>query len=360
MNQILNLNKMNKQALAVFSTDLHLKTQNIDQIIDLVTQQCELAKSTGAKYLICLGDVFDSRIAQREDILTAFGKILDIIKSYDLKMWLIPGNHDKTDYVSSNSFLSPFSTHPCLTLVHLSGSIPFLDSKIRLGFIPFFKEEVWLQQFEEYCDYLGLEDLDPEIKIILCTHIAVTGSQNNDGKPASSILSTKLFKPFFKVFSGHYHDQQKIGSNFYHLPSIQQNNFGENTDKGFTILYSDGSHELVKSKFREYHKVEIDLDNITGSELNVLRQQYSEVKDNIRFEFKGSEKVLKSLRKEDFTSLGIDVKTKVKEIESDIEYADSTEVIEHTKESIREEFEKFCKQESLNWEEGLKFLNKIL
>ena len=351
---------MNKQPLVVISTDWHLKEQNIVQITDLVTQQCELAKKLKLSYLICLGDVFDSRIAQREEVLTAFGKILDIIHSYNLKLWLIPGNHDKTDYTSKESFLTPYKDHPCLTLVSLSGSIPFSDYKIRLGFIPFFSEEKWLEQFKEYCEYSSLEDLDKQIKIILLTHIAVTGSRNNDGNLVSSTISTKLLKPFYKVFSGHYHDAQKIGENFYHLPSIQQNNYGEDIEKGFTILNSDGSHEFVKSKFKEYKKISIDLDTISGSQIDSLKQQYKGSRDNIRFEFTGSEKVLKSLKKEDFTSLGIDFKTKVKEIEIDIQYAEVTEVIEHTKDSIKEEFEKFCKQEKLDVKEGLKYLNKIL
>lgn len=352
---------MSKQALAVFSTDWHLQTKNKDQITYLVRQQCELAKKLNAKYLICLGDVFESRIAQREDVLTAFSHILDIINDYGLKLWLIPGNHDKTDYTSPNSFLTSFSTHPCLTLVHLSGSIPFPDYKIQLGFIPFFNDEQWLKQYEEYCEYiaLGLEKEDKN-KYILCTHIAVTGSRNNDKTLVSSSISTKLFKSFFKVFSGHYHDQQKIGSNFYHTPSIQQNNFGEDIDKGFTVLYSDGSHELVLSDFKKYIKVQIDLDTVTGSQLVDFKKQYSGSNDNVRFEFIGSEKVLKSINKEDYTSIGIDIKTKVKEIVDDIQYAESTEVVEHTKESIKIEFEKFCTQENLKLETGLKYLNKII
>ena len=44
--------------------------------------------------------------------------------------------------------------------------------------------------------------------MILLTHIAVTGSKNNDGTLVSSKLSTKLFKNFYKVLSGQYHDKQ--------------------------------------------------------------------------------------------------------------------------------------------------------
>jgi len=351
---------MNKIPLVINSTDWHLKKENINQIIDLVKQKCELAKSLGVKYLMCLGDVFDSRIAQREDVLTAFGHILDLIDSYGLEFWLIPGNHDKTIYTGIESFLSPYKGRHNFHLVELAGGIPFPEHKLYIHMQPFFEEEVWLEQFSSFVgDYIGFaHETQKDGKHIFCSHIAVTGSRNNDGTLVSSTISSGMFKDFFKVFSGHYHDQQQIGKNFFHIPSIQQNNFGENSEKGFTVLYSDGSHSLIRSSFKEFIKVKINLDETDTDGINKLKREYKGNENNIRFEFVGSEQALKSLKKEDFTSLGIDVKTKNKEIEDDIEYSASAEVVEHTKESIKEEFKKFCEKEGLSFEQGLNFLNK--
>lgn len=350
---------MKIKALAVLSTDWHLKKENIDQIKDLVMQQCELALELETEYLVCLGDIFDSRIAQRQDVLDAFGEILDTIDSYGLKLWAISGNHDKTNYSSHKSFLDPYKGRDCFSLVDKTARIPFIQEQLQLNFLPFFTDEVWMEQFEKLKKTPQLPILQG-CKEILLTHIAVTGSRNNDGTMVSSSLSPGLFKDFFKVFSGHYHDQQKIGSNFYHIPSIQQNNFGENTEKGFTVLYTDGSHELIKSKFKEFVKVQIDLDTIESDELLSLKRKYKGSESNIRFEFKGSDNVLKSLKKEDFTSLGIDVKTKSREVEDDIIFSESTEVIEHTGDSIIEEFKKCCEKENWNIEQGIKYLNKKL
>lgn len=346
---------MKTKALIVQSTDWHLKKENIDQIKDLVLQQCELALELKVEYLVCLGDIFDSRIAQRQDVLDAFGEILDMIDSYGLKLWAIPGNHDKTVYSSHKSFLDPYKGRDCFKLVDTIARVPFIEEKLQLNFIPFFTDEVWMGQFEKLKKTPQLPVLQG-CKEILLTHIAVTGSRNNDGTMVSSSLSPGLFKDFFKVFSGHYHDQQKIGSNFYHIPSIQQNNFGENAEKGFTVLYADGSHELIKSKFKEFVKVQIDLDEIDSDELLSLKKKYKGSDSNIRFEFKGSDNVLKSLKKEDFTSLGIDVKTKSREVEDDIIFSESTEVIEHTGDSIIEEFKKFCEKENYDFERGMKYL----
>jgi len=345
------------EALIVFSNDWHLKKENIDEITDLVRQQCILAKELNAKYLACLGDIFDSRVAQRQEVLDAFSEILDMIKEYDIELWAIPGNHDKTVYTSYKSFLTAYKYHPNFKLIIIAGSLPFVKEGISLHFLPFFKEEMWVEEYNAFAGYIGNMD---EAKHILCTHIAVTGSRNNDGTMVTSTLSSKLFKDFYKVFSGHYHDQQKIGENFYHLPSIQQNNFGENSDKGFTVLYSDGSHQLFRSKFKEFIKVKIDLEQLEDGELTLLAKKYQNSSDNIRFEITGPENSLKSLCKEDFTSIGIDIKTKCKEIEDDIIFAESEDIKEHTKDSIKEEFSEFCVKENLNHAQGFKYLIKKL
>lgn len=351
---------MNKIPLILFSTDWHLKKENLSQIKELVIEKCLLAKKLEVKNLICLGDIFDSRIAQREDVLTAFGEILDIIDSYGLNFWVIPGNHDKTIYTGAASFLTPYKGRHNFHLVDLAGGIPFLEHNLYVHMQPFFEEEVWLEQYGSFVgDYIGFaHETQADGKHIFCSHIAVTGSRNNDGTLVSSTISSGMFKNFFKVFSGHYHDQQQIGANFYHIPSIQQNNFGENSEKGFTVLYSDGSHSLVKSTFKEFIKVSINLDEAKPDQIDKLKRQFKGNDNNIRFEFTGSEQALKSLKKEDFTALGIDVKTKNKEIQDDIEYSEGAEIVEHTSSSIKEEFRKFCEKEGLSVEQGLIYLNK--
>lgn len=347
---------MIKKPLIIFSTDWHIVESNIEMILDLFDQQCQIALEKKINIVACLGDVFTSRIAQKEVVLNAFSAIVDKVHQYGLELWIIPGNHDKTNYGGVNSFLSPYKGRPGLKLIEMAGSIPFPEYNLSVDFLPFFKEDIWLENFAAFEDHTG--DIPAEYKRILCTHIAVTGSRNNDGSMVSSKLSTKLFDNYFKVFSGHYHDMQTIGKNFYHIPSIQQNNFGEDADKGFTILYSDGSHELIKSKFKEYVKIQIDLDEVNVKDISQFKQRYANSDKNIRFELKGSENLLKSIKKEDFTALGIDIKTKVKEIENDIVFSESTEVVEHTQSTIIDEFVKFCEQENLNVEIGLKFLNK--
>ncbi len=338
------------------STDWHLEEDNLDEIEDLIHQQCSLSEELGTKDLFCLGDIFDSRISQKQSVLSRFSKILDYIEEKGMVLYSIPGNHDKTDYGSKESFLTPFKGRKCFELFVVSGGVPYPEYGIMVEFLPFFKEDVWIKKFKEVLDYN--EGIDVE-KRILCTHIAITGSRNNDGSLVTSSLSSKLFKNYFKVFSGHYHDTQKIGSNFIHIPSIRQNDYGENTNKGFTVVYSDGSHEIINSKFKKFIKIDIDIDS-QEDELVRLTKKYKNNDDNIRFEISGSENKLKSFKKENITSVGIDVKTKIKEIQDDVLFIEKEEIKKYNKSSIKGYFAEFCEEEGLSEEEGLIFLTKIL
>ena len=59
-----------------------------------------------------------------------------------------------------------------------------------------------------------------------------------------------------------------------------------------------------------------------------------------------------------FTDCGIDIKTKIKEITDSIELTESDEVVSFDSSNIVEEFEKFCEEQKLDVETGMKYLNK--
>jgi exonuclease SbcD len=197
------------------------------------------------------------------------------------------------------------------------------------------------------------------IKHILLSHTAINGSVNNDGSKVECGISVGDFKQWDLVLLGHYHNQQQVGSNIFHIPSIQQNNFGEDNQKGFTVVYSDGSFELFLSKFKQYEKVVIDFDKTSKKQLDTIIKQHSNNDKFVRLDFVGSSDKIKSLNKEELIALGFDVKIKVKEVEQTIEFAEE-EVKNHTKESITEEFKLFCKEKNKDFKTGMVYLNKKL
>lgn len=336
-----------KQSIAIISTDWHLKRDNIDAIKDLVDQQCKLAKKEGVEYLICLGDVFDSRKAQELTVLTAFREILDNIHSYNLKMLTISGNHDKSDYQSFNSYIDSFAFHPAM--VYFREYNQYSIGDVKLHFMPFFDESVWKERLS-----YTLSDK----KNILLTHISVTGSKNNDGTLQETPVKVSDFKDFDAVLSGHFHQHQFIKPNFTHVQSIQQNNYGEDNQKGFSILYNDCTISFVKSKFKEYKRYTFDIDKSTKKELDEFIKEHANSEDNVRVEVIGSQSKLNSLKRETFASNGIDLKTKNKEVTETIEATLTDEVVEFNPEKIKEKFKQFCEEKEYDHDKGVVYLNK--
>lgn len=347
---------MDKKALTVISTDWHLKEINIEQIVDLVKQKCELGKQLGVKTLFCLGDILDSRPGQKEVVLTALSNIINLVcVDFGFDFWIIPGNHDKQNYRSYSSYLDSYKHHPNLHVIDRKGGVPMGD--VLFHMLPFFKEDMWLEELEDYKKYI--EEFDKNKKYVLLSHTAINGSVNNDGSKVECGISVGDLKEFDLVLLGHYHNQQQVSKNIFHIPSIQQNNFGEDNQKGFTIVYDDCSFDLVKSKFKEYEKVVIDMDKHNADFVDKKIVEYSNVDKYVRFEFIGSEERVKFIKREKFLLHGIDVKIKVKEIEDNIEYI-SEEVKKHDNVTIVKEFEQFCKENNKDFNKGIQFLNKKL
>lgn len=337
------------KALAVISTDWHIKQNNTTTILGLVDQQIKLARESGTDQLICLGDVFDSRISQREEVLNTFSSILDRLRQENMHMICIPGNHDKTVYSSENSFLLPFKDHPNLRLISQPEVLTL--GKLRCLFIPFFEIEAWLRKF------WATTKVEQNINVLF-SHVAVNGSVNNDGSKVENGITAKLLSPFDYVYLGHYHNAQQVFDNTFHLPSIQQNNFGEDQAKGFSILLEDGSIDFVESEFKKYFTLKYDLSQTEAETItmDILRPEFKD--QNVRVEILGSESELKGINDDLFADDGIILRKRRKEVETDI----SREIkeIRISGDSIEKLFTDFCQQKSYDKALGMKYLQKYI
>lgn len=303
-----------KQPIACLITDTHLTTFNKDLVADIFRQYISLLQKLKLQEGFHLGDIFTSRVAQPLELAKFFDTvILKMFQDAAITLNCIPGNHDKVHLDDEYSYLSPFKNKPFLNLIETYQIIPTTQESILM--IPYFKED------GKYCDYLSdsIKELGKDVKnTYLGTHIAVNGIHNNDGTLVNNGISLKLFKPFKKVFTGHYHDQSIVG-NCYYIGSSHQAKFGEDEKKGFTVIYDDGTHKQIQSNFKKFIKVIIDVNN--PDEVDQAKKQYTNSKDNIRFELKGSGTSLAAINKSDFEKVGIEITYK----KDDIIVADNEE-----------------------------------
>jgi len=330
-----------KEPQLIAITDTHLNPKNIDLVIEIFRQAIATVLRLKLNVLYHIGDAFDSRKYQPLDTLAAFYDILDMLEGAGITLRCIPGNHDKPDYFRTRSYLDIYRKHKALDLVRDYKRFPEGDFMIHM--IPFFDEK------EVYPHYLGKVNLSPALTNILFTHIAVNGVKNNDGSEIEDTLAINKFKDFEKVLVGHYHNKQEVGNVIY-IGSAFQKDYGEDDDKGVTILYKDGSLEQIKLVFPKFETVKINLNTITNEELDKKFKEHKDSEDNIRFKFSGTKEKLAALDRPKYAKVGIDIKTEQDDPTVDIDYAELIDFTGFDKSKILDEWDDFQEKHSIEEE----------
>lgn len=291
--------------LAILVADSHYDKDNIGEVDDVLDQALELALEQGAEYIFHLGDVFTNRVGQGLRVLLAFRRWLRKCNERNIEVWMIAGNHDKTDLDAEESYLDVYSSYDNVTVI--SEPTYWNFKGVVVGFLPYFKEEgTYPARLDELIEEFQMRT--NELKQVLLTHIAVDGVANNDGTEVTNDLDIKRFSYFDEVFVGHYHNRSDVGKNIHYIGSARPNNYGEDNEKGFTILYTDATYEYVNAKFRKYVKITVDLDKTDKKVLEKWRKKFEGSLNNVRFVLKGTEEQLSAISSASFEESGIDIK----------------------------------------------------
>lgn len=239
--------------LGVFFTDLHLHLNNVHLFESAVDQAIDYCKKNGLHYIFNGGDTFTSRKGQPQEVLKVFWETLERMRMANITMYAIVGNHDKTDYASSDSFLIPFQDHPALQLVEGADHVDVVEG-LRVHMVSFFEDEM-------YKDMLSKCEILKGVKNILITHIGIDGAKMNSGLSLSAKVNASMFKEFDAVYVGHYHNKQLMsycpnGSrkvvDILYTGSTYPHNFGEDNDKGLYVLSNDGSMKMIETQFPKF------------------------------------------------------------------------------------------------------------
>jgi DNA repair exonuclease SbcCD nuclease subunit len=343
-----------KKEITIISTDWHIKKDNVSIIKDLISQKIELAKLLKIDKVFCLGDVFQSRQEQPLSVLKCFEDCLDLFKKAEIKLICIPGNHDKTNYDSRDSFLDSFSWHPALSLTREAAIVKIGEITFRM--IPFFNDEVFTDIHKKSIDKIPIKKNE-----VLLSHMAVVGSINNDGSKVEKSIDPKSFKGYELTLLGHYHNYHKVSGEVYHIPSLYQKDYSEDNNKGFTIVYDDLSFEIKNSIFKEYKTIDIDLDTVSAKEFKETISKIDVDESFYRLKLKGSVEKVNSVKSDELKIMGFSVKKEAKDIEVSIEEVEAGNFVEFTDSAIIEEFQIFCEKEKYeDIEKGNNYLKKKL
>lgn len=338
---------MSKVKKFIIWNDLHLGIGNEEAVIVSVKHMISYLLEHNLKTLVFAGDFFHSRSNQTESVLNAANEVFRLIHQAGIRHILIPGNHDRTSYFSFSSFLDVFKHHPG---VELYTELTHLEIEgIKVTLLPFFDDSILVPMIEQ-----------SEGSQMLISHFDMQGSTHLGKVCEKASITKRTVKKWDKVYLGHYHNTHEISKDIVHLPSLRQSSFGEDDNKGFTIIYDDLSYEIVPGVFKRFNKLVLNIDELSNDDIKELISIHSNSSDTIRFEFIGEETKLKALDKEQFLGTGIDVKLKFQK-KYKVEDAVKPELIKKfDRGQIEESFKEFCEEKDYSYKEGVVMLNEFL
>lgn len=328
----------------ILITDTHYNEENSHAVDDVFLQCFKLAVATKTKSVFHLGDWFTSRTGQTLQTLMAVMKILQQASKFGITIHTIAGNHDKTDLEDERSFLGVFQNHPSLKLYQQHGIVE-LNKSISLCLLPYFLENgSYLERLEDLIK--NAEDNNSKTKKFLLTHTTLNGATNNDGTKQSNNLTRDAFKYFDWVLSGHFHNRNSPWSRAQYIGSSRAANFGEDNDKGFTIINSDGSMKFVRSVFQQYHQFFFNLDSIDEDGFICDFEEASKLameNHRVRAVVSGSKEMLEMFDKKLFTDNGIEYVPKDSNISKSIMDLEENMFSSFSVQEIKKIFIEYCK-----------------
>ena len=329
--------------------DVHLKPGNEEAVLKAFYYMLETAEEKGISHLIFAGDLFDSRTSQRQKVLQTLDEMLNAIYQRGFYLDWFPGNHDKTLYASYDSFLDVYKHYPNCTLHTKMTDISAGGMHVTL--LPFFSDDMLIPMLEEHS---GGE--------ILISHFEMAGSTHLGKTSEKTSINQKLLSKWEKTYLGHYHNYHEISKDIVHLPSFIQASFGEDNNKGFTIIYDDLSYEIIKGEFREFNIVDINLDEKENSYVQQLIDQHKDSDNVIRFVLSGADSRVKAFDTGVFKDTGIDWKKKYeKKYEYNEKDIDLPKIIEkYDKQAIQKSFKIFCDEKGYDYLVGKEMLDNFL
>jgi DNA repair exonuclease SbcCD nuclease subunit len=228
--------------IAVLISDVHYNIQTL-LLADAAMRQA-INKANELKIpLIVAGDLHDTKANLRGECVNAILKIFENIQ----ECYILRGNHDAIHEKSVEHSLN-FLKEPCCVIT----SPTRLELALGIYCIPYYHDANELRKYIKTIP----------IGSILIMHQGLQSSNMGDYIQDKSAI-TKEDVIGMRVLSGHYHARQTIElskkGKWDYIGNPYSLSFGEvfDLEKGFQILYSDGSLEFVPTNLRKHVIIEI-------------------------------------------------------------------------------------------------------
>ena len=337
--------------------DIHISKDNIPAFKANWQEAIDICRKMDVKEIAIGGDLFFSRAAQTLDVLLAVHDALLTAAEHGIHVTIAEGNHDKVNQENERGYCHVFDQHSNVLVCDEYVSLPLGDDcRFVLHMMGYFPED---GSFCTRLDRLKEEALDPKRLNFLYIHEGINGAL---AQPNDKELPAKIFEEFDKVFVGHYHNRTLINkTRIEYIGSSRQHNFGEDEEKGYTVIYTDGSHEFIKNKVNtRYRVIDVSAERAGLHLMDELREIDADGRYKVKVRVHAPQAAMKSVDKAALLDAGA---TKVELIADDdemLEVAASSLFEKFDSHRIRETYEEFCREKQIDDVAiGLEYLSKI-
>lgn len=334
--------------------DIHVSKDNIPEFQKNWGEALDICKKRDIPEIIIGGDLWQSRSSQTLDTLLAVRQAVIKATHQGIELTIAEGNHDLVDQEALLGYSHIFSEYPHVNVVDDYTVIEYSDNVV-LYVMSYFPEN---GSFMERLMDLLKNDFDKDKYNVLYIHEGINGALS---VPSDDELPTKLFTDFDAVLVGHYHNRCHIkNTKIEYIGSSRQHNFGEDEEKGYTILFDDGSYEFVKNEVNARYKViDLSLSDVN----NGFMEELATIKNDGRYKVKArincTTSDVKNIDKQKLLDAGA-AKVEIVTESIDVKSVDSKSFDKKfDKSEIKSEYENFCSEKVIDSKMGLQYLDKI-
>lgn len=343
-------------ACLLLLNDIHVSKDNIPEFAANWQEALTICRQRNIPQIALGGDLFLSRTAQTLDVLLAVRAALLEAAEAGIHVTMAEGNHDLVDQEAILGYCHVFDQHPNVTVVDDSLTLADPAWDFVLHMMSYFPENgSFSGRLKALCD----GSLEADKLNYLYIHEGIRGAL---AQPSETELPASIFKDFDWVFVGHYHNRTLIkGVAIEYIGSSRQHNFGEDEQKGYTVLYTDGRHEFIQNKANiRYRVIDVPAERVDIHLTDLLDENRSDGRTRIKVRVHGDEARLSAVDKNKLYEAGA---AKVEFVAPDAETIAAPEagVLEKfDSRKIRESYEDFCSHKQVEDPAlGLSYLSKI-
>ena len=337
--------------------DIHISKDNIPAFKANWQEAIDICRKMDVKEIAVGGDLFFSRAAQTLDVLLAVHDALLTAAEHGIHVTIAEGNHDKVNQENERGYCHVFDQHSNVLVCDEYVSLPMGDDcRFVLHMMGYFPED---GSFCTRLERLKEEAIDPKRLNFLYIHEGINGAL---AQPNEKELPAKIFEEFDKVFVGHYHNRTIIPkTRIEYIGSSRQHNFGEDEEKGYTVIYTDGTHKFIKNQANTcYRVIDVTAERAGLHLMDELREIDADGRYKVKVRVHAPQAALKSVDKSALLDAGA---TKVELIADDedmLEASSSSLFEKFDSHRIRETYEEFCREKQIDDVAiGLEYLSKI-